>query len=420
MAVINGGAGHDTLTGGVDADSISGFAGDDALIGNGGNDTLVGAAGNDSLDGGAGNDSLLGGTGNDALSGGDGNDTLEGSAGDTLLGGAGDDVFRFDWLAAGTAAITVAGGANTATGLGDVLSLQGLTSYTAAWTGGDKASGSGTLTYLNSSGNLVTVNFSGIERVICFARDTRIATARGEVPIQDLRLGDLILTADRDAQPLRWPAARRLSAEDLDAAPNLRPIRIRSGALGCGLPRRDLTVSPQHRILIRSKVAERMFGSPEVLVAAKHLLALDGVAVVEAGGGVEYWHLMCDRREVILAEGLEAETLFNGPEALAAIPAACQTELLRLLPGIAGQAIGPAARPLPRGAACRHLVQRHVTNAKPLLSAPPRMRAPHIATRSRPSGAATRPWGAPSVAVMEDWQARDGPRHSTQNLVAAG
>jgi Ca2+-binding RTX toxin-like protein len=377
--IVTGTAGNDSLVpGDADAqgDRVDGWDGaNDTIRAGAGDDTVTAGAGHDSVDGGTGNDLLTGGAGNDTLAGDAGDDTLLGGAGDLLSGGDGDDVFRFDRALTGATPLTVIGGQNAATGLGDVLSLQGLTSYSAAWTAGNKASGSGTLTYLNASGQMVTVNFSGIERVICFARDTLIATQRGEVAIQTLRLGDMILTADRGYQPMRWLAARRLSAGDLAEAPNLRPIRIRAGALGCGLPRRDLTVSPQHRILIRSKVAERMFGSPEVLIAAKQLLELNGVEILAAGTGVEYWHLMCDRHEVIFAEGLESETLFTGHEAMAAIPQECRAELSTLFPdlGRSGHLTsGPSARLLPRGNACRQLVHRHILNRKPMIApAPP-------------------------------------------------
>ncbi|MCZ8152029.1 MAG: Hint domain-containing protein [Rhodobacteraceae bacterium] len=369
---LNTGAGNDVIATGSGNDSIVADTGNDSVQAGAGNDTVAGGAGNDSLDGGAGADSLIGGAGNDTVAGGDGDDTLVGSAGDRLLGESGDDTFRFDPTATGATTVTVIGGETGEDAGGDIISLQGLTNASVTWSKANKASGSGTLTYLNSNGELVTVNFSEIERVICFARDTLISTRRGDVPVQDLRLGDLIRTVDRGFQPLRWLAARRLTADDLAGAPKLRPIRIRAGALGCGLPRWDLTVSPQHRILVRSKVAERMFGSPEVLVAAKQLLELDGVAVVEDGRGVEYWHLMCDRHEVIFAEGLESETLFPGQEALATIPRECHEELFALFPDLreSGQwSKGRAARPIPRGAACRQLVRRHVLNQKPMLFA---------------------------------------------------
>ncbi|MBF9060365.1 hypothetical protein HKCCSP123_14370 [Rhodobacterales bacterium HKCCSP123] len=367
---MTAGSGNDTLDGGARSETMFGGTGADVLMGGDGADLIYGDADNDVVSGGTGDDRLVGGEGVDLLDGGDGDDSLDGGAGDTLQGGAGDDVFYFDSALSGSAPLTVTGGETDEDGGGDALSLDGLTSFTITWTGGDKSTESGTLTYLNAGGETVTVNFSEIERVICFARGTLIRTARGEVPVQDLRLGDMVLTTDHGPQPVRWLAARRLSAADLAAAPHLRPIRIRAGALGPGLPRRDLTVSPQHRILVRSKVAERMFGSPEVLVAARQLLELDGVVVVDDGHGVDYWHFMCDRHEVVLAEGLEAETLFTGPEALKAIPQECRDELFALFPDLrdAPSSDRRPARPLPRGAACRQMVARHIRNGKPLVT----------------------------------------------------
>lgn len=367
---ITAGSGNDTLDGGAGSETMFGGTGADVLLGGDGADLLYGDADDDVLSGDAGDDFLVGGEGLDLLDGGDGDDTLDGGAGDTLQGGAGDDVFVFDPTLSGTADITVTGGETDEDGGGDALSLDGLTDAVVTWTNGDRSTESGTLSYLNSSGQTVTVNFSQIERVICFARGTRIRCARGEVAVQELRVGDMVLTADNGFQPVRWLAVRRLSAAELAKAPHLRPIRIRAGALGPDLPRRDLTVSPQHRILLRSKVAERMFGTREVLVAARQLLELTGVDIVEDGRGVDYWHFMCDRHEVVLAEGLEAETLFTGPEALKAIPRECREELFALFPGLcdAPAATRPPARPLVRGAASRQLVARHIKNGKPLVA----------------------------------------------------
>jgi Ca2+-binding RTX toxin-like protein len=363
--------GDDLVFGGNGNDTIDAGAGNDLVWGGAGDDILIGGQGDDLLSGEAGDDLLIGGEGADLLIGGAGDDLLVGGAGDAIDAGAGDDTIRFDPLLPGNSVITVIGGETDEDEGGDALSLDGLTDFTITWTGGDKSSESGTLTYLNSSGQTVTVNFTEIERVICFARGTLIGTERGEVPVQDLRLGDRVLTADHGLQPVRWLAVRRLSAADLASAPHLRPIRIRAGALGPDLPRRDLTVSPQHRILVRSRVAERMFHSPEVLVAARQLLDLDGVEVVDDGRGVDYWHFMCDRHEVVMAEGLEAETLFTGPEALKALPRECRRELFELFPELhdARATVWTAARPLPKGSACRRMVARHIRNGKPLVAA---------------------------------------------------
>ncbi|WP_051909644.1 Hint domain-containing protein, partial [Paenirhodobacter enshiensis] len=141
---------------------------------------------------------------------------------------------------------------------------------------------SGTRLYYvsNSASDLQSMTFP------CFAGGTRIATARGEVAIKDLAEGDLVLTRDHGPQPLRWIGSTEVSQLRLVKQPKLRPIRIAAGALGfdsegAALPHRDLTVSPQHRILVRSKIAEKMFGESEVLVPARQLLQLPGVDIAE-------------------------------------------------------------------------------------------------------------------------------------------
>lgn len=212
-------------------------------------------------------------------------------------------------------------------------------------------------------------NFSGMTAdrplldFLCFTRGTRIETDRGAVPVEMLRPGDLVRTLDHGLQPLRWIGARSLSAAELAAAPHLCPVRIRAGALGAGLPLRDLTVSPQHRVLVRSKVAERMFGAPEVLVAAKHLTELDGIDQIEGASGVDYWHFLLDRHEVVFSEGARTESLFTGPEAMKALSPEARAEILTLFPELAQTPdIRPSARPLVNGRQGRSLAHRHAMN----------------------------------------------------------
>jgi hypothetical protein len=67
-----------------------------------------------------------------------------------------------------------------------------------------------------------------------------------------------------------------MSETDLEAHAKVRPIRIKAGALGRNMPERNLTVSLQHRILVNSKLARRLHGDDEMLVAAKHRLQGEG------------------------------------------------------------------------------------------------------------------------------------------------
>lgn len=194
----------------------------------------------------------------------------------------------------------------------------------------------------------------------CFTAGVRLATAKGQRPVEKLAVGDLVETADNGLQPVRWVGLRTLDAVDLAASPNLRPIRIRKGALGDRLPKRDLLVSPQHRMMVRSAVAQALFGTDEVLVAAKHLLALDGVELAEDVTEVTYVHVLFDRHEVVYAEGAQSESLYTGEQALLAVGEPARAEILALFPELAaGTDAVPGARMLLNGRQGRDLAARH-------------------------------------------------------------
>lgn len=205
--------------------------------------------------------------------------------------------------------------------------------------------------------------------VPCFAAGTMILTTRGEVAIETLSVGDLVRTLDCGDQPIRWIGRRWLRRTDLVAHPRLAPVRIRAGALGSGLPNADLVVSPQHRILVRSRIAERVFGVPEVLIPANKLLPLDGVDILSAAEGVQYLHLLFDTHHIIHSNGAPTESLFTGPEAMKSMRPAARREIEAIFPELARPDFLPApARLIPRkGTLVRALVERHVKNAQPLL-----------------------------------------------------
>lgn len=205
----------------------------------------------------------------------------------------------------------------------------------------------------------------------CFARGTRIATELGEVAVQLLRVGDRVQTLDNGASRVRWVGSRSYTGADLATDAGLRPIRIAAGALGQGLPLRDLVVSPQHRILARSRVAERMFGVGEVMVAAKHLVGLPGIEGLVAETGVEYWHFLLDQHSVVFSEGACTESLYTGPQAMATLTHAQRVEIFHIFPELADgriAALTPAVRPLVRGGQGRRMTERLVRNHQDLLT----------------------------------------------------
>ncbi|MEX0311006.1 MAG: Hint domain-containing protein [Tateyamaria sp.] len=329
-------AGNDTIEGGGGQDVIFGQGGDDSLSGGQGDDDIDGGEGNDVLDGGQGQDELIGGAGNDTLTGGTGDDTLLGGAGEDLItlgpdndqaeGGTGSDRFIFD----GLGNHNIVGGEDADGSDIDVLDLTGVRANVLP---DGPNSESGTVELLDDNGNVARrVTYSEIEQIIiCFTPGARIATPRGEVAVERLRAGDKVFTRDNGAQTLRWVGRRDLTPRDMQTAPSFQPVLIRKGALGKGLPDRDMLVSPQHRMLVTSDLAEVMFEEREVLVAAKHLTGLDGVDQVQTGA-VSYLHLMFDQHEVVLADGAWSESFQPGDHSLQGIGAAQRAEVLSLFP----------------------------------------------------------------------------------------
>lgn len=200
---------------------------------------------------------------------------------------------------------------------------------------------------------------------VCFAAGTLIRTPEGEVAVETLAPGALVLTADHGAQPIRWIGRAVI---DLTQNPHLRPVRIARGALGDGLPLTDLLVSPQHRVLVRSKIAQRMFGAAEVLVAAKQLLSLPGIALASDLDSVTYVHFLFDRHQVVWSNGAQTESLFTGPQALESVGPAARAEILQIFPALAAQDAPAPARLLVAGAPGRRMADRHGRNGMALLS----------------------------------------------------
>src|SRR5690606_25956344 len=144
--------------------------------------------------------------------------------------------------------------------------------------------------------------------------------------------------------------------------PDLRPIRIRTGALGGGMPEQDLMISPQHRVLVNSRIAESMFGSREVLVAARQLLIIEGIDVAEDITELDYWHFLFDDHEIVFSNGAKTESLYAGAEALESIGSEARKEIFTLFPDLEHRNVdeGPrSARPMIRSRDGRRLAQRH-------------------------------------------------------------
>ncbi|WBU59496.1 Hint domain-containing protein [Paracoccus albus] len=202
----------------------------------------------------------------------------------------------------------------------------------------------------------------------CFVRGTMIRTPDGAKPVETLKTGDLVMTADNGPQPILMIISARIGPERLTTQPNLRPVRIKAGALGNDLPKTDLLVSQQHRVLVRSKITRRMFGADEILVAAKHLIQVAGIEIAWDVDEAEYFHILFARHEIIYANDASVESLYTGQEAINGLGEAALTELQQIFPEIfeGGEPFEPA-RIFVNGSHGRTLARRHNVNHQPLL-----------------------------------------------------
>ena len=148
--------------------------------------------------------------------------------------------------------------------------------------------------------------------VVCFAYGTLIDTPNGPRAVEQFKQGDLITTLDHAAQPIAQTITRRLTRPARNAPICIAPHAL--AAIGQPHGHRTLCVSPQHRIMLNAPHGSRW--PAQVLIVARHLLALDGVTQAPPDIAVRYVHLRLRRHEIIYANGIAAETLLLGAQAL--------------------------------------------------------------------------------------------------------
>lgn len=127
---------------------------------------------------------------------------------------------------------------------------------------------SGTTVQIDHLGNVTSGLATPGDSVLCFEENVQISVPGGTIAAGRLKVGDKITCCSGDVHTILWVGKSHVGANDLARNLKLHPVRIVAGALGDGCPQQDLLVTRQHRIVVRSKIAERMFEVSEVLVAA--------------------------------------------------------------------------------------------------------------------------------------------------------
>jgi hypothetical protein len=148
----------------------------------------------------------------------------------------------------------------------------------------------------------VTLDITG-NVLACFLAGTRILTVSGEIPVEALRVGDLVAcVSGRGAalRPIRWIGVSPIDLDRHAKPEQAWPVRILAGAFGPGRPHRDLLVSPDHAIAMG-----------DVLVPAWLLVNGASIRREERRGDITYFHVELDRHDILLAEGLAAESYLD-------------------------------------------------------------------------------------------------------------
>ncbi len=159
--------------------------------------------------------------------------------------------------------------------------------------------GSGSGNVVGQTGGSDTVTLTSANIPACFASGTRLTGASGPVAVEALRVGDLVLTASGRLAPVRWLGHREVAPARHPLPFDVMPVRVTAGALGDGVPMRDLVLSPDHAVFAGSR-----------LVPIRHLI--NGISIVpEWRSRVTYWHVELDRHDVILAEGTPCESYLD-------------------------------------------------------------------------------------------------------------
>jgi hypothetical protein len=197
-------------------------------------------------------------------------------------------------------------------GSGDFIELVGVTATAISYTSGDLKlqTATGTLD-LGITGTHTLADFvidnSGTETGIsiaspavpCFAAGTRIATTRGPIAVEDLHAGDSVVTASGGTQPIQWIGHRNVDCRRHPAPSRVWPVRIAAHAFAEGQPERLLLLSPDHSVFIDN-----------VLIPVKYLVN-DSTIVQAEVASISYFHIELPRHDILLAEGLPAESYLD-------------------------------------------------------------------------------------------------------------
>jgi hypothetical protein len=214
------------------------------------------------------------------------------------------------WTLEGASIALAAGQTITGFSSGDTIVLDSFAATSKIYAGGHELvllNGSRVVT-LDIIGSFTAADFSVTDNaqggtdisVLCYLRGTKLLGPEGEIAVENLRIGDALVTRIAGLRRVKWIGTQKF-APHFAGRYNM-PVRIAAGALGAETPRRDLFVSPGHSLLLRER-----------LVLARNLV--NGVTITQppTDNVIEYFLVEFETHDCMLAEGQWAESFADGP-----------------------------------------------------------------------------------------------------------
>lgn len=199
-------------------------------------------------------------------------------------------------------------------------------------------------TYVGSANTNPSVAYADLH--VCFQSGTQISTPQGPQAVECLRIGDVICTRDSGPQPIVWAGLSDVCGIGRAAPIWFGPRAMAALGADSAPP---LSVSPQHRMLVRDACGA------EVLVPAKALVGWEDV-VQRHVSHVRYVHIMVHEHALLTANGVICESFNPGPMALNAFSFINRIKILRMYPHAMTRRVYKDVRPVIGAAKWRRTV----------------------------------------------------------------
>ncbi len=167
----------------------------------------------------------------------------------------------------------------------------------------------------------------------CFASGTIISTKDGDLPVEKLRVGDLVMTRDSGYQPIRRICGKRMTGRYLLDNPHLRPVLVQAGAFDTAMPNRDMMMTPNMRLPIEGQNTGFLGRDKEDRVAIKFMVNHDTIQQVDTIG-TDYFLVLLDNHEVVAANGIWVECFNPNDTSLNHLGNAQKVEIFEIFPEV--------------------------------------------------------------------------------------